>query len=132
MSKCYGGNMEKAKTEVERVLALTHKDLMKKANVLNTRIATKITDGVDTGIECIRVYVSKKVDKKFLAKNDLVPKTIQGVPVDVVPFDNPGFEMGQTEPSNLPPEIQKRIASGVKKHVESTQCSKCGGNICHV
>lgn len=92
-----------------------HPELRSLPNVLNVAIATKWIDGRDTGIPSIVVYVAKKKSLRALKKVDRVPSKIEGVPVDVIELSSPDFKLGDTAPSRLPPQIQKRIAGGVKR-----------------
>ena len=84
-------------------------------NVLNVAVGKKFVKGKDTGVDCITVYVSKKVKKKLLGVSDLLPKEIYGVPVDVVELSSDDFELGETSVSVKPPKVQRIIAGGVRK-----------------
>lgn len=58
--------------------------LMNKANVTGVGIGYKIKNGKRTKQVSIRVYVSKKLPKNKLSASDLLPKTIENIPVDVI------------------------------------------------
>lgn len=61
--------------------------LRSKPNVIALDIGFKTKDGKVTNERVVKVYVSRKIDKKFLAKDHLIPSTIEltgkRVPVDV-------------------------------------------------
>jgi len=44
----------------------------------------KIKNGIETDIDCIRVYVKRKVPKIELRAEDIIPEIISGIPTDVV------------------------------------------------
>lgn len=67
--------------EVSRVKAAKEQDLLKLANVTGVFTGHKVKGGVDTGQIAIVVTVSKKKD---VAAKDRIPKTINGVPTDVI------------------------------------------------
>ncbi len=61
------------------------RELLKKKNVVLVKKGTKIKDGVDTGQPCLVIGVSKKIAKKQLKTQDLIPKiTDDGQITDVV------------------------------------------------
>ena len=93
-----------------------NKKIRQKPNVLSWRVdLTKIKNGVDTKIPCITVYVLNKIERKLLAPREVIPKTINGTPTDVIALDPKGdFELGETPIGNKTPEQQKRLM-GVKK-----------------
>jgi len=74
---------------------------------------TKFVKDQDTGVPCITVFVKEKVDERLLAYSDVIPKEIDGIPVDVVEF-KADYEIGETSKSRLPPDLQKRLM-GLKK-----------------
>jgi hypothetical protein len=59
-------------------------DFLKRKNVVGVAIGQKWSNGVNTGEEAILVFVERKIDKKALKKQDLIPPTINGVKTDVV------------------------------------------------
>jgi len=101
-------------TKISEILE-RHPELRTLPNVLNVAIATKWIDGRDTGIPSIVVYVAKKKSLRALKTVDRVPSKIDGVPIDVIELSSPDFKLGDTTPSRLPPEVQRRIAGGVKR-----------------
>jgi len=44
----------------------------------------KIKNGVETDIDCLRIYVKRKVSKIELKAEDVIPESIGGIPTDVV------------------------------------------------
>src|SRR5262249_2421308 len=74
-------------------------------NVVGVGIGNKFTDGVDTGVPSVRVYVSKKIENRDdVSKASLIPEEILGVKTDVIEIDhrlspNPGVRRGG--PPNL-------------------------------
>lgn len=58
-------------------------DLMKKANVIGVGIGLVHRGGVRTNELAIIVMVRKKLPHKKLKPEDLIPREIEGVPVDV-------------------------------------------------
>jgi hypothetical protein len=58
-------------------------ELLEKANVLGVGVGFKETKGKETEDICVAIYVKKKVAKKDLKSEDLVPATYDGLPTDV-------------------------------------------------
>jgi len=58
--------------------------LFAKRGVVGYGRARKIKAGIDTGMECIAVFVEKKLPKDKLALNNIIPKSIDGVLTDVI------------------------------------------------
>lgn len=58
-------------------------ELLAKANVIGVGVGFKETKGRETEEVCVSVYVPKKVAKKDLESEDLVPETYDSVPTDV-------------------------------------------------
>lgn len=62
----------------------THEaDLLKHANVVGVGIGLKEVKGKETGEACVQVYVEKKLDKKELPPDALIPAALDGVKIDV-------------------------------------------------
>ena len=99
--------------KIDEIINKTYKILRHYKNVLNIAKGTKWTNGKDTGEPCIVVYVKKK--QKRISPKHKIPEVIEGVKTDVIELSTKDFKMGKTKVSKLPPEIQKRIAGGVKK-----------------
>ena len=106
--------MEEAIEKIKSVISEHWDELINKPNVLNVGIAKKVVDGVKTDKDAIVVYVSSKIPKKCLTKKELIPKFVSEIPTDVIELSTQDFELGPTEVSKKPLEIQRRIASGVK------------------
>jgi hypothetical protein len=98
----------------KEILEKYFEQLRKYVNVLNVNIGDEITNGINTGRRAIVVYVSKKKKLDELKHEERLPDTIEDVPVDVIELAS-DYELGDTAPSHLKPEIQKRIAGGVKR-----------------
>ncbi len=58
-------------------------ELLAKANVLGVGVGFKETKGEETEDICVSVYVEKKVAKKDLKSDDLVPGSYDSLPTDV-------------------------------------------------
>ena len=67
-----------------RAKAAIEKDLLSRKGVTGVGVGEKISDGKRTGKPCIRVYVKKKLPKSKLAKGEVIPAEINGVPTDVI------------------------------------------------
>lgn len=104
-----------AKKESEHVISkkINWKELRKYPNILNMGISTKFVDGKDTGVECITFYVSKKLKTSLLSPDETVPSEVEGIPTDVVEL-SADYEIGETGISKKHPDIQRRLAGGVK------------------
>jgi hypothetical protein len=70
--------------QLRRVKAESEKDLLAIKDVTGVGVGEKITKGERTGKPCVRVYVKKKLPKNKLAKAQLVPDSVSGVPTDVI------------------------------------------------
>lgn len=62
-------------------------ELRSKANVTGVGVGYKVVAGKITDQLAVRVYVSKKLPVKSLDAGDVLPKIIDGVPVDVIEAD---------------------------------------------
>jgi hypothetical protein len=72
--------------ELERlraVKAVHEAELMRKANVVGVGIGLAQQDGDSTGKPAIVVSVTRKVPASQLAPGDVIPRELEGVPVDV-------------------------------------------------
>jgi len=67
-------------------MEIPKEELMKYPNVIgvSNKLQNKIVKGKTIHTLAIRVYVIKKVPLKYLRKEDVIPKTIKGIPTDVV------------------------------------------------
>lgn len=81
---------------ITQTLKKNEEELLKKANVVGCGIGEKIKGGLATGRLCVKVYVEKKLPKKELKKDDLVPQRLSPIETDVeevgkiVAFSNTG------------------------------------------
>lgn len=53
-------------------------------NITGVGIGPKIIDGRETGEECVRLYVERKVPKEAIVESNLLPSEIEGHPTDVI------------------------------------------------
>ena len=83
-------------------------------NVINIGIGRKIVANQETPQLCLVFYVEKKLDKNMLAPKEIIPPIIDSACTDVQHLQA-DFQIGETEPSKLSRNIQKKIAGGVKK-----------------
>ncbi len=70
--------------EVRRIKERHEAELLGKKGVIGCAIGYKYVDGKKTDELCIVVYVKEKKPEEKLKKRDIIPKTIEGVLVDVV------------------------------------------------
>lgn len=69
---------------IRAVKSTVEDDLLAKPEVTGVDIGEKVTKGKPTGTKAIIVYVRKKEPLAKLAAADVIPKTINGIPTDVV------------------------------------------------
>ena len=100
---------------VNETLERNFEKLRKRKNVLNVTLGTRVVNGVDTGEPAIVVKVRMKLPINMLRASDMLPREINGVPVDVQEMSTPDYQLGDTIISKKPPSIQRRIAGGVRK-----------------
>ena len=95
-------------TAYTRLIAIPH--------VLSiTAESTKFTANQDTKVPCITVFVDRKLPESELSPEHVIPKQINGIPVDVVELSSEAFQIGETPVSRQPPSIQRVIAGGVRR-----------------
>lgn len=70
--------------EVRRVKERHEAELMEKAGVVGCAIGYKHVGGKKTDELCIICYVTEKKPEGKLRKQDIIPKKIEGIPIDVV------------------------------------------------
>jgi len=81
-----GGDQMIEDWELDRlrvVKAAYEADLMRKANVVGVGIGLQQREGAPTGEPAIIVSVTHKVPFSQLAPSDVIPRELEGVPVDV-------------------------------------------------
>jgi hypothetical protein len=62
-----------------------HQDeLLRYPNVVGVAPGFRSRKGKPTGESCLVVYVSRKVPRKELKRDQILPRTLDGIPVDVV------------------------------------------------
>jgi hypothetical protein len=73
-----------AQTEKIRSVRKAHEgELMSKANVVGVGVGYRQRHGERTGELALVVMVNKKVPEALLAPEDIIPASLEGVPVDV-------------------------------------------------
>lgn len=72
---------------------------LKRQNVVGVAKGTRIANNIDTKEECITIFVSKKVSKDQLSKNDIIPGQVYNIKTDVV-------EIGEIKPAGLTSKIR--------------------------
>jgi hypothetical protein len=92
----------------EQVLDRHWEELKKYAYVLNVGLGTKFTKGVDTKVPAITVQVRKKLPESLMEPNSILPKEIEGIPVDVVEVNPTTWTAALTSVSELHPALQRR------------------------
>ncbi len=81
---------------VSQTLKKNENELLAKANVVGVGIGEKIKGGLSTGRLCLKIYVEKKIPKKELSKEDLIPQKLSPIETDVeeagklIAFSNTG------------------------------------------
>jgi hypothetical protein len=70
--------------KIAEVRARHEADLMRYPNVVGVGEGICTRAGKPTGQPCLVVFVARKIPPKKLAKNEILPDRIEGVPVDVV------------------------------------------------
>ena len=100
--------------KIDGTLKKRFKELRNLPNVLNVAPGTKIVNKLDTGKPCITVYVIRKLEPKILSSEETVPPTVNGIATDVIEL-KADYTLGDTGVSRKLPEIQRRIAGGVKR-----------------
>jgi hypothetical protein len=68
---------------VRAVKSVYEADLMRKANVVGVGIGLRQTGGKPTGEPAVVVSVTHKVPISQLAAGDVIPRELDGIPVDV-------------------------------------------------
>ena len=82
-------------------------------NVHAVGIGRKVVEGKTTRELSVRLYVVQKLAKSLLPPRDLLPETIDGVPVDVIEFES-GISDGAGEPLTLPGEPGPSLGTASK------------------
>jgi len=101
--------------DINKVLDKNLKRLRAYPNVLSLRVGEKWEDNQRTGKQSITIFVSKKLPLAMMSPLDVLPKEIDGILIDVVELATKDWKVGKTSVSDLPPETQRRMASGVRK-----------------
>lgn len=71
---------------IREVINELRKEIYKYPNVVGVSLTPKkkIVKGKQTDIDCVRIYVSRKVPEDKLRKDEVIPKEVNGVKTDVV------------------------------------------------
>lgn len=69
--------------DVKRIKKKYEAELMGKAGVIGCAIGFRYVDGKKTDELCIVCYVKEKIPEEKLKKKDIIPKTIEGVKIEV-------------------------------------------------
>lgn len=69
--------------EVQKIKEKYKSQLLERKGVVGVGIGKKKVKGVETDQLAIIVTVVQKIDKESLNKGDIVPKKLEGVPIDV-------------------------------------------------
>jgi len=70
--------------EIRKVKKKYERELLKKIGVIGCAIGYKYIDGKKTDELCIICYVKEKIPEEKLKKQDIIPKKIEGISVDVI------------------------------------------------
>ena len=70
--------------QVREVKKRYEKELLKKPGVIGCAIGYKYINGKKTDELCIICYVEEKIQKEKLKKQEIIPKKIEGISVDVI------------------------------------------------
>jgi hypothetical protein len=76
-------------------------------NVVGVADGIKAKRGEPTGERCLVVLVKRKLPKSKLGKTEILPREIEGVPIDVV-------EVGKIEPLPLQPRRASHASDPTK------------------
>jgi len=76
--------LEKEYQEIADIQDKEEKSILEKGNVVGVGVGHKIKSEKETGDTCLTIYVSHKLDKKLLKKDDLVPDNVGKYKTDVI------------------------------------------------
>lgn len=77
--------MADAITDARNILKSTKRDLLRRGNVVATGIGYKISGESQTAQPSLICSVSKKMPVASLPKRDVIPRSFDGIPTDVIP-----------------------------------------------
>jgi len=69
---------------IYKVRKANESKLLRLKNVVGVGIGNKVTKGVDTKRQCIKVYVEKKVEAYNLSQKEIIPRTLDVIETDVI------------------------------------------------
>ncbi len=79
---------------IAAIQARHESELLRYPNVAGIATGIRTKGGKPTGEPCLVVYVERKIPRANLGKKEILPRKIEGIPVDVV-------EAGKVEPLRL-------------------------------
>ena len=71
-------------SRIDETIERHQSTLLSLANVVAIARGVRMKQGAPTGEACITIYVERKLPESELAEKDILPKTIESLPVDVV------------------------------------------------
>jgi hypothetical protein len=77
------GNPDPTYDQVKEIKEKYQKQLLARANVVGLGIGYRIRRGESTGEHSLIVMVERKLPPEALEEQDLLPREIEGIPVDV-------------------------------------------------
>lgn len=83
LSSAQSDDLELA-SRIDETIERNQSKILSLANVVAIARGVRTKQGAPTGETCITIFVERKLPESELAKQDILPKTIEGVPVDVV------------------------------------------------
>jgi hypothetical protein len=86
-----GAGADDLEVEAATVLARHEGWLLRLPNVVGAAVSTRTRGGKPSRERCLVVYVERKVPESELDEGDVLPRELDGIPVDVV-------EVGRIEP----------------------------------
>jgi hypothetical protein len=116
----------KSLDEIRRIKAEAEEDLLKLPGVEGVDVGYKYVGDEKKDELVIRVYVSEKKDEEDLLDEEIIPKTIQGVPTDVLDLEG-GWVLhpGQTDmPEEIPTLSERHLHETPEQTDENTSTDK--------
>ncbi|KEI01228.1 hypothetical protein [Clostridium botulinum] len=86
-----------------------YKFFLSKPNVVGVGLGIKLKNGIDTGQNCIKVFVTRKLPQNNLCKNALVPTLYQGIITDVEEIQNNNLYYPKNNFSSMNNPFTKRV-----------------------
>ena len=70
--------------KLDQVLRRHEAELLSRSHVVGVSSGRRVRQGQPSGEPCITVYVERKIPETALEAADILPKQIEGIPLDVV------------------------------------------------